>query len=107
MMLVSPVALQKIREFRASDPTFAQKFFRVTVESGGCSGFQYRYDFDDRRSDDIATEVDAIIVLTDPESFSLIDGATLDFQEDFQGAGFVVVNPNATGSCGCGKSFSA
>jgi iron-sulfur cluster assembly protein/iron-sulfur cluster insertion protein len=80
---------------------------RVAVRPGGCSGFSYEMFFDtDVADDDIATEFGAVRVVVDPASASLLQGATLDFKDGLQGAGFSINNPNASRTCGCGQSFS-
>ena len=80
---------------------------RVAVRPGGCSGFSYEMFFDsDIAADDIASDVSGVKVVVDPASADLLKGATLDFKDGLQGAGFAIENPNATRSCGCGQSFS-
>ena len=80
---------------------------RVAVRPGGCSGFSYEMFFDsDIAADDIAQDIQGVRVVVDPQSADLLTGATLDFKDGLQGAGFAIDNPNATRSCGCGKSFS-
>jgi iron-sulfur cluster assembly accessory protein len=80
---------------------------RVAVRPGGCSGFSYEMFFDsDVADDDINTEFGTVRVVVDPTSASLLQGATLDFKDGLQGAGFSINNPNASRTCGCGQSFS-
>ena len=80
---------------------------RVYISGGGCSGFQYGFSFDEERAeDDIAIENDGVILLVDPLSFQYLMGAEVDYTESLQGAQFVIRNPNATTTCGCGSSFS-
>lgn len=80
---------------------------RVYISGGGCSGFQYGFTFDEERAeDDIAVENDGVTLLIDPLSFQYLMGATVDYSESLQGAQFVIRNPNATTTCGCGSSFS-
>ena len=80
---------------------------RVAVSGGGCSGFQYGFTLDDeRRDDDRVFERDGAGVLIDEVSLELLKGAQLDYVEDLMGSYFVVKNPNATSTCGCGSSFS-
>ena len=82
-------------------------FFRVSVDGGGCSGFQYKFDFDDKTtSDDLTFEAHGITVLVDDMSIDFLEGAELDYVEELLGSYFKVENPNATASCGCGTSFS-
>jgi iron-sulfur cluster insertion protein len=80
---------------------------RLSVSGGGCSGFQYGFDFDDnQKDDDIVVERGGVTMLVDPMSLLYVSGSEVDFVEDLVGASFQVKNPNATASCGCGSSFS-
>jgi iron-sulfur cluster insertion protein len=80
---------------------------RVYISGGGCSGFQYGFSFDEERAeDDIAVENDGVTLLVDPLSFQYLMGAEVDYTESLQGAQFVIRNPNAATTCGCGSSFS-
>ena len=80
---------------------------RVAVRPGGCSGFSYEMFFDsDFADDDQVSTFSGVKVVVDPASATLIMGATLDFKDGLQGAGFSINNPNATKTCGCGQSFS-
>ncbi|TMV86967.1 iron-sulfur cluster assembly accessory protein [Thioclava sp. BHET1] len=79
---------------------------RVAVEGGGCSGFQYDIRLDDPTPDDLVLEKDGQKVLVDSVSLPFLADATIDFSEELIGARFVIDNPNATSSCGCGTSFS-
>ena len=80
---------------------------RVAVRPGGCSGFSYEMYFDtDKAEDDVEKVFDEIRVVVDPSSAELLVGATLDFKDGLNGAGFAIDNPNAQKTCGCGKSFS-
>lgn len=79
---------------------------RLTVEGGGCSGFQYRFDLaEGADSDDSVSETDGVRLVVDPVSLDLVAGSTVDFVESLGGAAFKVENPNATAGCGCGSSF--
>ena len=85
----------------------AGTMLRVSVSGGGCSGFQYGFSFDEERAeDDIAVENDGVTLLVDPLSFQYLMGAEVDYSESLQGAQFVIRNPNASTTCGCGSSFS-
>ena len=98
-------AARRINALNAAES--AAKMFRVTVNGGGCSGFQYDFKLDDARADDDLTfERDGAVLVTDPVSLDLIAGSEIDFAEDLMGAYFQVRNPNATSSCGCGTSFA-
>ena len=80
---------------------------RVSVNGGGCSGFQYAFDIErTRQDDDIAVERDGVTVLIDQVSRQYMEGATIDFVDDLMGQSFKIENPLATASCGCGTSFS-
>ena len=80
---------------------------RVSVEGGGCSGFQYRFDMEKTREpDDFVISRNGATVLVDPVSLRYLEGAEIDFVDDLIGASFKIANPNATASCGCGTSFS-
>ncbi len=86
--------------------TGQSKPLRVAVEGGGCSGFQYQIKLDDAAAGDLVLEGNGQKVLIDEVSLPLLAGAVIDFTEELIGARFVVQNPNATASCGCGVSFS-
>lgn len=81
---------------------------RVFVSGGGCSGFQYGFTFDEvTNEDDTVVEKNGVTLLIDPMSFQYLVGAEIDYSEGLHGAQFVIKNPNATTTCGCGSSFSA
>ena len=81
---------------------------RVFVSGGGCSGFQYGFTFDEKTNeDDTTVEKNGVSLLIDSMSFQYLVGAEIDYQEGLQGSQFVIKNPNATTTCGCGSSFSA
>jgi iron-sulfur cluster insertion protein len=81
---------------------------RVYISGGGCSGFQYGFAFEEQRNDDdLAVEKDGVTLLVDPLSLQYLVGAEVDYRESLQGAQFVIRNPNAKTTCGCGSSFSA
>lgn len=80
---------------------------RVYISGGGCSGFQYGFMFDESTADDdIKVTNDGVTLLVDPLSFQYLMGAEVDYTENLQGAQFVIRNPNASTTCGCGSSFS-
>ena len=80
---------------------------RVFVSGGGCSGFQYGFTFDEvTNEDDTAMEKNGVTLLIDPMSYQYLLGAEIDYQEGLEGAQFVIKNPNAQSTCGCGSSFS-
>ena len=80
---------------------------RVYIQGGGCSGFQYGFEFDENRAeDDVAVRTDEVTLLVDPLSLQYLMGSEVDYTESLQGAQFVIRNPNAKTTCGCGSSFS-
>lgn len=80
---------------------------RLSVEGGGCSGFQYRFGLADAAAgDDLAVETDGTTLVVDPMSLDLLRGSVVDYVEELGGAAFKVTNPNATAGCGCGSSFA-
>ena len=79
------------------------KFFRITVQGGGCSGFKYNFGFDTKSNDDDIVFGKAVI---DKSSLNIISGSVVDFKKEMIGESFVINNPKATASCGCGLSFS-
>ena len=107
MLSLTEAAVAKVKYFAQTMPDSAGKPLRVFVQGGGCSGFQYGFTFDEKRDDDNVIEQDGITILVDPQSSTYLKDSTVDYVEDFRGAGFSVQNPNSTGGCGCGKSFQA
>lgn len=99
-------AVEKIREFCTKIPEAKGKLFRVFVEGGGCSGYQYGFKFDDLQNNDQKMTFDGVDVVIDKNSLALILGAEIDYVETMTSAGFSVKNPQAKASCGCGTSFS-
>lgn len=100
---VTSRAFERLAEIGAADQGQA---LRVAVEGGGCSGFQYEIALDSPRDDDLVLEGSGQKVLVDPVSLPFLQNATIDFSEELIGARFIIDNPNATSSCGCGTSFS-
>jgi iron-sulfur cluster assembly accessory protein len=102
---ISERAARRIGEILKSEGDGAK--LRISVEGGGCSGFQYKFDIDRAQADDdLVIARDAAVVLVDPASVPFLAGSEVDFVDDLIGASFRVHNPNATASCGCGTSFS-
>jgi iron-sulfur cluster assembly accessory protein len=102
---VTDRAFHRLAEILAA--TGEEKALRVAVEGGGCSGFQYDIKLDDvAAADDLVIEKDGRRVLVDAISLPYLSNAVIDFSEELIGARFVIDNPNATSSCGCGTSFS-
>ncbi len=100
---VTPRAFERLAEIGANADG---KALRVAVEGGGCSGFQYEIKLDDPAKDDLVLEGAGERVVVDSVSLPFLTGAVIDFSEELIGARFVIENPNATSSCGCGTSFS-
>jgi iron-sulfur cluster assembly accessory protein len=104
-VIVTERAAQKIGEILKQEP--AGTMLRVSVEGGGCSGFQYKFDTEKSRADDdIVIEKSGAVVLIDPVSLDYMAGAEIDFVDDLIGSSFKINNPKATASCGCGTSFA-
>ncbi len=107
MITLTDSAATKVRELLEAEGA-TDLALRVAVRPGGCSGFAYEMFFDGDISDDDeqATFGDSVRVVVDPASAQLLQGATLDYKDGLNQAGFSITNPNATRSCGCGQSFS-
>ena len=102
---VTARAARRIGEILRREP--AGTMLRVSVEGGGCSGFQYRFDIDrSQAADDIVIQRDGATVLIDQVSLGYLAGSEIDFVDDLIGSSFRINNPQATASCGCGTSFS-
>jgi iron-sulfur cluster assembly protein/iron-sulfur cluster insertion protein len=103
---LSDAAADKVRSLIEAEGN-PELVLRVAVRPGGCSGLSYEMFFDtDVAVDDVRSEYDGVTVVIDPASAPHLGGASLDFNDGLQGAGFSINNPNATRSCGCGQSFS-
>ncbi|MEE4216306.1 MAG: iron-sulfur cluster insertion protein ErpA [Xanthomonadales bacterium] len=99
-------AARKVQELVLEEGNPGLKL-RVYISGGGCSGFQYGFSFDEEQAeDDIAVINDGVTLLIDPMSFQYLMGAEVDYSESLAGAQFVIRNPNANTTCGCGSSFS-
>ena len=106
-ILFTDTAANKVKELIAEEGNPELKL-RVFVTGGGCSGFQYGFTFDElTNEDDTIMQKNGVTLLIDPMSFQYLVGAEIDYSEGLQGAQFVIKNPNATSTCGCGSSFSA
>ncbi len=100
-------AANKVKELILEEGN-AELKLRVFVSGGGCSGFQYGFTFDEvKNEDDTVLEKGGVTLLIDPMSYQYLVGAEIDYSEGLEGAQFVIKNPNATSTCGCGSSFSA
>ena len=106
LISITDSAADKVKQLIEAEGD-ADLALRVAVRPGGCSGYSYEMFFDgDIAADDAVTDFGGVKVVIDPASAPLLGGATLDFKDGLQGAGFHVSNPNASRSCGCGQSFS-
>lgn len=103
---LSDRAVQKVRDLVADEDNDELKL-RVFITGGGCSGFQYGFTFDELvAEDDTTLEREGVTLLVDPMSLQYLTGSIVDYTEGLEGSRFVVENPNATATCGCGSSFS-
>ena len=106
MIVLTDTATEKVRNLMEQEGV-ADLALRVAVRPGGCSGFSYEMFFDtDVAEDDTTVDYSGVKVVVDPSSAMLLEGATLDYKDGLQGAGFAIDNPNAQRTCGCGQSFS-
>lgn len=104
-LLLTESAARRLRSLAETEGNPALKL-RVFVTGGGCSGFQYGFDVAaDTADDDTVIEIDDVGMVVDPLSYQYLVGSTVDFEEGLAGARFVIKNPNATSTCGCGASF--
>jgi iron-sulfur cluster insertion protein len=105
-LLFTDSAANKVRELIQEEGNPDLKL-RVFVTGGGCSGFQYGFTFDEvANADDSVMEKNGVTLLIDPMSYQYLVGAEIDYTEGLEGSQFVIKNPNATSTCGCGSSFS-
>ena len=105
-LAVTETAAAKIKEIREAEAIESTYALRVKVMGGGCSGFQYDLYFDEAAEGDQHFESQGVKLVCDQMSFMYLMGTSIDYVEGLQGAGFEFSNPNTTGSCGCGNSFS-
>ncbi|AEC22076.1 iron-sulfur cluster insertion protein ErpA [Pusillimonas sp. T7-7] len=105
-LIFTDAAAHKVKELLADEDNPELKL-RVFVQGGGCSGFQYGFTFDETINDDDTTiDKEGVQLLVDPMSFQYLVGAEIDYKDDLEGAQFVIRNPNANSTCGCGSSFA-
>jgi len=105
-LIFTEAAAQKVKQLIEEEGNPSLKL-RVFISGGGCSGFQYGFTFDEQVMEGDATVVkDGVTLLVDPMSVQYLTGAEIDYSEGLEGAQFVIRNPNATTTCGCGSSFS-
>lgn len=104
MLTLTPSAAARVAWI--AERQFKPAVLRLSVEGGGCSGFQYKFDLaDGPDGDDLVSETDGVRLVVDPVSLDLVAGSVVDFVESLGGAAFKVENPNAAAGCGCGSSF--
>ena len=104
-LTITPACFSRIRTLKQL--TGKEILLRLAVDGGGCSGFQYRFEMTEAaESDDHVFADDAATLLVDPISLPILQGSTIDYKTELMGARFVVENPNASSSCGCGTSFA-
>ena len=104
MLTLTPAAAKRVAAIAARQD--APAILRLSVEGGGCSGFQYRFGLAEAPDgDDLVSETDGVRLVVDPVSLDLVSGSTVDFVESLGGAAFRVENPQAAAGCGCGSSF--
>ncbi|HEU4698214.1 MAG TPA: iron-sulfur cluster assembly accessory protein [Gemmatimonadales bacterium] len=108
-LILSDRAAAEVRKFIAAEQVPAETAgLRVSVLPGGCSGFKYSLNIEERPlEDDLVQEINGVRVLVDGFSAQYLNGVTIDYTSSMQGSGFTFTNPNATGGCGCGSSFTA
>ena len=105
-LVLTDAAVAKVSQLLEEEGN-TELFLRVAVRPGGCSGYSYEMFFDTELfDDDVQTSASGVKVVVDPASAALLTGASLDYKDGLQGAGFSINNPNATRTCGCGQSFS-
>jgi len=105
-LIFTDAAAAKVKELLQEEGN-PELRLRVFVQGGGCSGFQYGFTFDESvNEDDTTIAKDGVQLLIDPMSFQYLVGAEIDYKDDLDGAQFVIRNPNATTTCGCGSSFA-
>ncbi|OGR80462.1 MAG: hypothetical protein A3I11_09055 [Elusimicrobia bacterium RIFCSPLOWO2_02_FULL_39_32] len=104
IITLTPNTVSKVKEIASQDPQNEGKSFRIFLEAGGCSGYQYGFTFDTKKEGDQELSFEGLNVLLDPQSALALKGSVIDYKEDFGGEGFSIQNPNVKKSCGCGHS---
>ena len=106
-VVFTEAAALKVQTLIDEEDSTNELMLRVFIQGGGCSGFQYGFTFDEKENDgDTIVTKEGVKLLIDPMSFQYLDGAEIDYTEGLEGSQFVIRNPNATTTCGCGSSFS-
>ena len=108
MLTITASAINKVRDLLIEEKLPSNSALRMFVQGGGCSGYQYGFTFDEEiAEDDFVTENEGVKVVVDMISSQYLQGATLDYKEEKFNSQFVISNPNAKSTCGCGSSFNA
>lgn len=105
MITLTNSAVAQIQKLQAEKGSEGQQL-RILVEAGGCSGFEYGMSFDEQKQGDHQFESNGVVFLVDETSFEYLDSSEVDFDDGLSGKGFEVRNPNASSTCGCGRSFN-
>ena len=102
----TPNAITQIKRLIANEPKNAHKFLRLGAKNGGCAGFSYIFEFDNKRDSDIIEQLDGFSMIVDMSQASMILNLEVDYESGLNNRGFIFNNPNAKSTCGCGTSFS-
>ena len=102
----TPNAITQIKRLIANEPKNAHKFLRLGAKNGGCAGFSYIFEFDDKRDSDIIEQLDGFSMIVDMSQASMILNLEVDYESGLNNRGFIFNNPNAKSTCGCGTSLS-
>jgi iron-sulfur cluster assembly accessory protein len=103
---LSAGAVKELKRLKADDPTLENKFLRIGVKGGGCSGMTYVLDFDDKKEGDVAYDIDGVQCVMNPSHEMYLFDMTVEYDNGLNSRGFVFKNPNASKTCGCGTSFA-
>ncbi len=102
----TPSAIVQIKMLLENEPHNARKFLRLGAKNGGCAGFSYIFEFDDKQDSDVVEQLDGFSIIIDKSQASLINNLEVDYESGLNNRGFMFKNPNAKSTCGCGTSFS-
>ncbi len=102
----TPGAIAQVKRLIENDPQNAHKFLRLGAKNGGCAGFSYIFEFDDKQDSDVVEQLDGFSMIVDMSQASMILNLEVDFESGLNNRGFIFKNPNAKSTCGCGTSFS-
>ena len=104
ILSLTPNAINKLKSLMENDPQAKGKSVRISLDAGGCSGYQYGFSFDHKKEGDTDLTFEGLTVLVDTQSAGFLKGSIVDYKEDFGSEGFAISNPNVKKSCGCGNS---